>query len=322
LVFDFTFAICLLPFDFMLMVRVPASTSNLGAGFDCFGLALKLYLNVEARIETNSDWPCHVEVMSGETQIARDASNLIYRAMLTTADRLNRQLPPVRLTIHNEIPLGSGLGSSGAAIVAGIALANGICNGELTREDMLQIATAMEGHPDNVSASIFGGWTINCAREDKRAMTIRRDWPDEIKIVAVTPYIQLETKRARSVLPLSVSHKDAVYNLQRAAFFAAAVELRHFDSIKEAMRDSLHQPYRQNLIPGLKEALAVDDIEGLLGVAISGAGPSALALAIENFDAIGKAIADCFQRNEIETTVRLLEAEKIGIQISDSSTHS
>jgi homoserine kinase len=305
-----------------LRVCVPASTSNLGAGFDCFGLALKLYLNVETQVEPNSEWSCHVEVASGEAQIARDASNLIYRAMLSTADRLNKPLPPVRLTIHNEIPLGSGLGSSGAAIVAGISLANEICEGDLTKNDMLQIANDMEGHPDNVSASIFGGWTINCVREDGSAITIKRTWPGEIKIVAVTPHIQLATKQARSVLPRAVSHSDAVFNLQRAAFFAAAIESRRFDSIKEAMRDRLHQPYRQELIPGLKEALAINEIKGLLGVCISGAGPSILALANENFEAIGEAFTACFRKNDIETTVRLLEVEDGGVRIKSEYSNA
>lgn len=297
-------------------VCVPASTSNLGAGFDCFGLALKLYLNVEARVDSESQTPCSVELFSDEhsSLIACDENNLIYRAMKITAERSSKTLPNVQLKIQNEIPLSAGLGSSAAAIVAGIELANQICELNLTKDDMLQIGNEMEGHPDNVAASIFGGWVINCLDENKKAITVRCDFPNDIKVIAVTPHIQLETKKARAALPVSVLHKDAVFNLQRAALFVAAIESHRFDLLHEAMKDCLHQPYREHLIPGLKEALAVVEIEGLLGVALSGAGPSVLALATENFKTIGETIADCFRRNEIKATVRLLEIENQGSQ--------
>jgi homoserine kinase len=302
------------------LIRVPASTSNLGAGFDCFGLALKLYLNVEARVDVESQMPCRVEVIFEESHshFPRDENNLIYRAMKITAEKFNKSLPSVHLKIHNEIPLCSGLGSSAAAIVAGIELANRLCELNLSKDEMLQIATEMEGHPDNVAASIFGGWVINCVDEEGKTITIKRDFPDEIKIIAVTPHAQLETKKAREVLPKTVSHKDAVFNLQRASLFIAAIESRSFDLLREAMRDCLHQPYRQDLILGLKDALAIDGIEGLLGVCLSGAGPSVLAFATENFDAISEAIADCFQQNDIETTVRFLEVCNAGISFEES----
>jgi homoserine kinase len=302
------------------IARVPASTSNLGAGFDCFGLALKLYLNVEARVDAESQMPCRIEVIFEESHshFPRDENNLIYRAMKNAAEKSNKSLPSVHLKIHNEIPLSAGLGSSAAAVVAGIELANQLCELNLTKEDTLQIATEMEGHPDNVSASIFGGWVINCSDGNGKAITIKRDFPDEIKVIVVTPHAQLETKKAREALPKTVSHKDAVFNLQRAALFIAAIESRRFDLLHEAMRDCLHQPYRENLIPGLKDALAVDDIEGLSGVCISGAGPSVLAFATGNFDAISEAITDCFQRNDIETTVRFLEVCNVGISFLES----
>ena len=302
------------------IVCVSASTSNLGAGFDCFGLALKLYLKVEVHIDFELQTPCSVEIISSENDslIQCDENNLIYRAMKITAERFNKNLPSVRLKIQNEIPLSAGLGSSAAAIVAGIELANQICELNLTKDDVLQIATEMEGHPDNVAASIFGGWVINCVDENEKAITIKRNFPDEIKIIVVTPHIQLETKKAREALPKTVSHKDAVFNLQRAALFIAAIESRRFDLIREAMKDCLHQPYRENLISGLKEALVVDGIEGLLGVCISGAGPSVLAFATGNFDTISKVITACFQVNDTKTTVRFLEVSNAGISFEES----
>lgn len=299
-----------------IRVCVPASTSNLGAGFDCFGLALKLYLNVEACVDSELQTTCSIELLSSENTslIACDENNLIYRAMEITAKRFDKSLPNVHLKIQNEIPLSAGLGSSAAAIVAGIELANQICELNLTKDDMLQIGNEMEGHPDNVAASIFGGWVINCVDENGKAIVVCRGFPDEIKIIAVTPHTELETKKARAVLPVSVLHKDAVFNLQRTALFVAAIESRRFDLIREAMKDRLHQPYRESLIPGLRDALAVDEIEGLLGVALSGAGPTVLAFATDNFNSIGETIADCFQRNDVESTMRVLEIENQGSQ--------
>ncbi|HYE65694.1 MAG TPA: homoserine kinase [Pyrinomonadaceae bacterium] len=300
-------------------VRVPASTSNLGAGFDCFGLALQLYLTIRATVSARSSEACRVRTR-GEIQgttLPRTAENLIFRAMSLAAEREGLTLPPVRLAVYNEIPLGRGLGSSAAAIVGGIKLCAALCGREISTAAVLRYATELEGHADNVAACLLGGWVNTCTGQDSSIIAVKRRWPAEIKIIIVSPHIHLATKQARAALPSLVSHADAVHNLQRTALFGAALEERRYDLLWEAMQDRLHQARRQSLVPGLTEALATPRLRGLLGLALSGAGPSVVALAEDHFDEIGEALALCFRRHGIETTVRLLAFDEAGLQICE-----
>lgn len=298
-------------------VRVPASTSNLGPGFDCFGLALQLYLTVRATIAPTSAGPCRVRTFgnAGSGLLPRASENLIYRTMRFVAERENLQLPSVRLAVCSEIPLASGLGSSGAAIVAGAMLAGALCDREIPAATILRYATELEGHADNVAAALYGGWVAHCIREDGEVLAVKRGWPADIKVIVVTPHFLLETKKARQVLPQEVSRVDAVHNMQRIALFSAALEERADDLLWEAMQDRLHQQHRGPLVPGLAEALTMPRLDGLLGLALSGAGPSVLALARYGFDGIGRGIANCFHRHDLETTVRLLAIDDEGQRV-------
>lgn len=299
-------------------VRVPASTSNLGAGFDCFGLALRLYLTVRASVRRDAKEPCRIRFSANPcgASLPRTSDNLIFRAMHFAAARLGLELPPVRLAVHNEIPPGRGLGSSAAAVLAGIKLASLICDAEMRPETILAYATELEGHADNAAPSLFGGWAITCTLEDGRVLWLRKRWPTEVKILIASPDASLETKRARAALPRLVSHADAVHNLQRAALFTAALEAGAYGLLREAMRDRLHQAQRAAMIPGLAEALATPGLPGLLGVALSGAGPSVLALVQNNYDEIGRVLARPFRQQGIETTLRLLEVDDAGLLAS------
>lgn len=296
-------------------VRVPASTSNLGSGFDCFGLALKLYLTVRATTVPGAAEPCRVTTTGAKENEAlpRNAVNLIYRAMSFAARNEGTSLPPVELTVHNEIPLASGLGSSAAAIVAGIKLAGLITGKEISDQSILNYATEFEGHPDNVAASIHGGFLASCISSDKTVLSARFDWPSKIRVVVVSPHSQLPTHVARAALPRTVSRMDAVYNLQRGALFVAAIAQQRYDMLWEAMRDRLHQPQRESLVPGLAAALALPRAPGLLGIALSGAGPSIVAIVESNEEEIGQQIAKCFK---VESTVRTLEVDNEGSRIN------
>jgi homoserine kinase len=300
---------------FVMKIRVPGSTSNLGAGFDCFGLALKLYLTVDATAAPDSSEPCRVMTTGAKENEAlpRNAANLIYRAMSFAARRENVSLPPVELSVHNEIPLASGLGSSAAAIVAGVRLCALITGHEITDQAMLNYATEFEGHPDNVSASLCGGFVINCTRKDRSVIAAKFDWPSDVRVVVVSPHSQLPTHVARAALSRTVSRSNAVHNLQRAALFTAAIAQQKYDLLWEAMSDQLHQPQRESLVPGLAEALALPRMDGLLGVALSGAGPSILALATDHTDEIGGKLASCFRAHKIESTTRTVEVDNDGV---------
>jgi len=298
-------------------VRVPASTSNLGPGFDCFGLALKLYLTVRATAVPDASEPCRVTTTGAKENEAlpRNSVNLIYRAMSFAARREGVLLPCVELTAHNDIPLASGLGSSAAAIVAGIKLSALLTGISISDQTILNYATEFEGHPDNVAASIYGGFLASCIRSDGTVLSTRFEWPAHIRVVVVSPHSQLPTHVARAALPRTVTRKDAVHNLQRTAIFTAAIAQQHYDLLWEAMRDRLHQPHRESLVPGLAEALALPRTEGLLGIALSGAGPSIVALVNDNEEEIGARIAKCFEAHNIDSTVRTLDVDNEGCRV-------
>ena len=295
-------------------VRVPASTSNLGPGFDCFGLALKLYLTVSATAAADASETCRVTTTGAKENEAlpRNAVNLIYRAMSFAARREGASLPPVEITAHNEIPLASGLGSSAAAIVAGIRLSALLTQKPIADQAVLDYATEFEGHPDNVAASLYGGFVASCTRGDGTVLSTRFEWPTQIRVVVVSPQSQLPTHVARAALPRTVTRVDAVHNLQRTALFTAAIAQQRYDLLWEAMRDRLHQPSRESLVPGLAEALALPRLPGLLGIALSGAGPSIIGLVDDNEDEIGARIANCFKARNIESTIRILDVDNAG----------
>lgn len=298
-------------------VCLPASTSNLGPGFDCFGLALKLYLTVRCVVVPQAKEACRVRTTGAKENRALpgNASNLIYRAMAFAARREAITLPPVDLIVNNKIPLASGLGSSAAAIVAGIKL-GGLAGGkDLTDQTIQNYATEFEGHPDNVTASLLGGLVASCVKQDGTVITARFDWPTQIRAVVVSPRSQLPTHVARAALPRTVSRADAVHNLQRTAIFISALAQQRYDLFWEAMRDRLHQPRRESLVPGLTEALALPQMPGLLGVALSGAGPSIVALVDDNEKQIANKIASCFRAHTIQSTTRILEVDNSGCRV-------
>lgn len=302
-------------------VRVPASSANLGAGFDCIGLALKLYLTVSARIMPETSAPCRVGI-SGEGSdgaLPSNGENLTIRAMRFTAEREGLSLPPFELEMNNELPLARGLGSSASAIVAGITLASLVFDRELSAETVLRYAAEMEGHADNVAAAYLGGLVISCVKPDRSVLAVKRSWSPELKVVVVSPEAFLKTAETRSVLPDNVRREDAVFNLQRVALFGAALEAGAYELLWDAMQDRLHQAHRQSLVPGLAEALATPPQPGLVGIALSGSGPSVVALARDRSSEIGEAIAENFRRRDVPAKVRVLEVDNEGRKVLTSA---
>ena len=302
-------------------VCLPASSSNLGAGFDCFGVALNLYLTIRASVNPSVQ-QCKVRTTGARENAAlpKGPTNLIYRAMLFAASRERLQLPPVELSVHNEIPLASGLGSSAAAIVGGIKLAGLLCGKDLPSSQIQNLATEFEGHPDNAGATLYGGFVISSRKDVDHVVSIKHEWSNDIRFVVVSPHSQVSTQAARALIPRSISRSDAVFNLQRTALFASAVQNRRYDLLWEGMRDRLHQSHRASLVPGIKEALAIEQRKGLLGIALSGAGPSIIALVNEDAGTIGKQIAECFKKHKVQSTVRELEADNEGCRTVSTDT--
>jgi len=305
-------------------VRVPASTANLGPGFDCLGLALDLHLTARAAVlhAKNSRSSVSSRGVSGSASLPTSPQqNLILRAMSHAAKREGVSLPHVRLDVENEIPIASGLGSSAAAIVAGVALGYAVCGKKLTENAVLSCATRFESHVDNIGAALLGQLVVSMVRSDGTVVALRKVWPKEIRVVAVTPKISLKTAASRAALPKRVSHSDGVFNLQRSALFLAALDARRYDLLADAMHDRLHQPYRQDLIPGLAEVLAMPRIPGMLGIALSGSGPTVVALATSNFDEIGKSIARHFKKEGLASTIRNLAVAEQGMRLTNRRAH-
>jgi homoserine kinase len=187
-----------------------------------------------------------------------------------------------------------------------------ICGEKLSPETVLRYALEMEGHADNVAAAYHGGWVVSCVKPDGAVLAVKRHWPEELRVVVVSPDALLKTTETRSALSTTVERSDAVHNLQRVALFGAAVEGGAYDLLWDAMQDRMHQPFRQTLVPGLAEALATERQPGLVGVALSGSGPSVMALASDHLTEIGEAIANSFRSQGMPATVRLLEVDREG----------
>jgi len=306
---------------------VPGSSANLGPGFDVLGLALRVYLTVHLSYNQTNKLTINVSG-EGADQVPRDASNLLISAATATATLYGKSLPSnLDIAINNEIPLGRGIGSSGAAIVAGALLANQVCNLALSEEQLLDAVVRIEGHPDNVTASLKGGGNACCAvttkLENGQTKTTYKYTPliihPKIKAVVITPTnFELSTKKARGVLPQSLPMKDAIYNMQRLSLLLSGLATGSKDLIQTGIQDCLHQPYRAHLIPGLAQILELNNhnIPGLLGVCLSGAGPSILALVDEDATQVGQKIVQLFREHKIESKANVLEIDTHGAILS------
>lgn len=255
-------------------IVVPGSTANLGAGFDALGLALALYMRARIVSHDPDGGPLRFTFQG----LTLDGENSVERALRAAARRFDTRLPGLHVEISSDIPLKAGLGSSAAAIVTGIRLHEALF-GALPQDELLALAGELEGHPDNTSASILGGLVASCQADGGRVCAVSAPWPEQVRVLVATPAIGLATKLARGTLPDTVSRGDAIFNVQRTALLLQAIAAGRFDLLREALRDRLHQPYRASLVPGLAQALAFEH-PALLGVFLSGAGPSIAAFTL------------------------------------------
>jgi homoserine kinase len=253
-------------------VRVPASSANLGPGFDALGLALDVYL--ECRFRPSSELVIRASGREGNA-IPCSAENLIWQTALRVANDVRGELPPIELLIENNIPLGKGLGSSAAALTAGVVIADQLLGLGWKPLRILDEAARIEGHPDNVAACVLGSIVASAIDSGGVARAIRIELPDNFEAAVVVPDFTQPTTEARSLLPESYSKQDAIFNVQRAALLIAALATGSTSAFPTALEDRLHQPYRARLVPGFEEILRLR-APGLLGCTLSGAGPSIL----------------------------------------------
>jgi homoserine kinase len=261
--------------DGMLKIVVPASTANVGPGFDSIGLAVSRYLTLEVR--RGNEWrfiPRSSEVQN----IPQGTTNLVFQVAEKVAQTYGRMLPSCVVDVYSDIPFTRGLGSSAAAVVAGIELANELAHLSLTIEEKARFASCYEGHPDNVGASLYGGLVIGSHRQNETSII---HIPDiELDLVAVIPNYELETKKARHILPDYFTRADAVEASAVSNVLVAALLTKNWELAGKMMeRDLFHQPYRKNLIPELSAVQPLAKEYGAFGVALSGAGPTVLCFA-------------------------------------------
>ncbi|WP_046228322.1 homoserine kinase [Paenibacillus dauci] len=255
-------------------VAVPASTANLGPGFDTLGMALSLYSWLELKEAEQTSITLLGDQLYG---IPTDKTNLIYKIAQSVFEKTGVSIPELEITMYSDIPLTRGLGSSASALIGALAAANALTGHLLSDEELLNMATAFEKHPDNVGASLYGG-IIAATWDGEQARCIGIQPPEALQALVVIPEFQLSTTKARDVLPAQLSMADAVYNISRSSLLVAALSSGKLEMIREAMQDRLHQPYRAALIPGMEPILAHAAEYGALGIALSGAGPTMIAL--------------------------------------------
>ena len=272
-------------------VQVPATTANLGPGFDVLGMALGLWN--EIHVHRSDTLHIHVEG-EGTNLIPRDETNLVYRAMVRLAEWVARPLPPVHLRLVNRIPLQGGLGSSSAAIVGGLLAAQEVLGVEVPREVLLQLAVELEGHPDNVAPALYRG-LVATAVDEQGALAVPIPVPD-MRVAVVLPRVRVSTEEARRLLPSRVRHVDAVFNVARAVLVVQALSRGDYSLLARVMADRLHEPYRRILIPGYKAVRRAALDAGAAAVAISGSGPALVAFAPDRHGEIAQAMVKAFDR--------------------------
>jgi homoserine kinase len=296
-------------------IRVPATTANLGAGFDCIGAALSLYNEFTL---TEIDAPDLVIAVRGleAARVNTDATNLAYQAFLKLYQQIDRPPPVIQLEIKLGVPLARGLGSSATAIVGGLLGANILAGSPLSPAEVMQLAIEMEGHPDNVVPALIGGCRLAATAANGWAIA-DIPWHSSIAVVVAIPDFELSTEAARSVLPTEYSRADAIFNTAHFGLLVRGLETGNAEWLTAALTDRIHQPYRQRLIPGYDDVSQAVIAAGGYGMVISGAGPTLLALStIERAPAIAEAMSDAWATHQIEVQAQPLAIDLQGAVIS------
>lgn len=300
----------------MVIVRVPATTANLGSGFDCLGMALSLYLEIE--MEKSEQGFLFEAKGEGAEMLSSDKNNLIYRAASLVMDKagISPEERGIKIAIKNEIPVERGLGSSAAAIIGGIMAASEVFDLNLSRTEILKMAYSLESHLDNIVPALIGGFTISYLDQKGQIRWVKLDIPHDLKAVVGIPSFRLSTEEMRGVLPKQVSLQDAVDNLSKSALLVNALQQSRWELIPEAMQDRLHQPFRLPFIKGAKTIFSEVQRSGIAGVALSGSGPTIISLVKEGMEKeIVKIMKKTFSDAGIKSMVKVLEPELDGAMV-------
>lgn len=303
-------------------VKVPATTANLGPGFDCLGVALPIFneITVEEQIMPGSGIDINI-IEDSETfdvlSIPKDENNIVYKAIELLYNFVGQSVNDIKITIKTNIPVARGLGSSASVIVGGLMAANKLLGNPADDAVLLSIASEVEGHPDNVTPALFGGFCLSCMEDDGSVSYSKIYWPDDWKFTVLIPDYELDTKIARSVLPESISVSDAAFNIRKCSMLIDAVYKKDSEQLKKCLKDKIHQPYREPLIKGFKELTElVENKNDILGCVISGAGPTILIVSKNNgFSKIENDVKQIFNDLNVKCDIRTLHVEHEGTKV-------
>jgi homoserine kinase len=297
----------------IVRVTIPATSANLGPGFDCLGLALGLH-NVIEMVEIAQGLAIEISGEGGNT-LPLDQRNVVVRAANALFDRVGQRPTGLYIAQGNDIPAGSGMGSSAAALVGGLVGANMLIGEPLGRDELLQMAVELEGHPDNVSPAMLGGLVMSSFTED--GFAARRIAMPGMQVAVVLPSVITSTREQRAALPQQVSMKDAVANIGRALLVTEALREADYDLLNRVMKDRLHEPYRRKSIPGFQQVLNAAYEAGAAAVVISGAGPSVIAFGAENHKAIVAAMIQAFRdKGNVSARGWVLPVDSQGVRVT------
>ncbi len=266
----------------MVTVRVPATSANLGSGFDSVGVALQLYNTISAE---ETDGEIKIEVTDESSKyIPLDERNLVYRTMMSTFDRIGYRPKGLHIVQTNNIPVTRGMGSSSASIVGGIMAANRMCNDPMSRQDIINLASYLEGHPDNVTPAVTGGMAVAVKNRGIKYINFPIN-NQKLSFAVYIPNFSLRTKVARAALPELASYRDASYNIGRAAMLTSAILTENYDLLSTALQDRLHQYYRKRLIGGASKVFYEAEKCGAIGTYISGSGSAMVSIVLKENEA-------------------------------------
>jgi homoserine kinase len=294
-------------------VKVPASTANLGPGFDTIGMAFQLYTTITLEVADTTVVRLHGPNLSG---LPTDKSNLIYQIAARVFEKAGLAVPEIIIDVTSDIPLTRGLGSSASAIVGALVAANELAGKPFTTDELYYMATEEEGHPDNVGASFFGGVIVALMEKD-HVPYVRFPVPEHLEAIAVIPEFMLSTEKARDVLPSMYSRQDVVYTASHTGVLVGALATGNLSLLRTAMKDVFHQPYRVPLVPGLDTILAEAHEHGAVGAALSGAGPTIIALVDKRkpTDALQAFMVGTLAEYGIGCTIMRLVPDETGVQV-------
>ena len=293
----------------LVRVKAPATTANMGPGYDCLGMALDVWNTIEIEV-LDSGEPVVEVTGEGAGELGTGRDNLVYRSMEFLFQDAEQEMPLVRIRCDNAIPLARGMGSSAAAIAGGLVAANAICSQDYTPNDLLEMAATIEGHPDNVAAAVLGGMQLvisDKTEEGSRLYTVPINVPPELHAVVFVPQVRIATEDARAVLPEKVTVADAVHNMGRVGLLVASMATNHPEYLAIATQDLLHQPYRQPLFPAMKVIFKAALDAGALGVFLSGSGSTVLALTQGREMTVAYEMAEAARQASVEGNVSVTQ---------------